>query len=146
VFQLLLWQVILLLKSSDRVMHDLEQLQHMHSTQHQQDQQQPQYQQHQQQQGHLIDQHPAAAVAAPVPQLVLRRWHELLPEREFRCFAAGHALVGISQRDPSQHFPQLGLPGEVAAIRERLTAWHAEKIGSSFPVDSCEWVMYRFSA
>jgi hypothetical protein len=65
----------------------------------------------------------------------------LQPEREFRCFAAGHALVAISQRDPSQHFPQLGLPREVQAVLERVTAWHARHISSSFPLDSCKWMV-----
>ncbi|WIA11897.1 hypothetical protein OEZ85_011981 [Tetradesmus obliquus] len=147
-------QVILVLKSSDRVMHDLEQLQHMQNThQHQQQQQQQQAQTgqqqdqqgsqqqgSQQQQGQLSDQQAAAAAAAaaapPVPQLVLRRWQELAPEREFRCFVLGHTVVAISQRDPSQHWPQLSLPGEVEAIRWRLLAWHADKIGSSFALDA----------
>jgi hypothetical protein len=130
-------QVILLLKSSDRVMHDLEQLQQLQqtpSTQQQQQLLQQDLEQHQRQD------HQASSLA-PVPQLVLRRWQELLPEREFRCFAAGHVLVGISQRDPSQHFPQLGLSGDVEAIRKQLLAWHREKISSSFPLDSCECVM-----
>jgi hypothetical protein len=141
-------QVILLLKSSDRVMHDLEQLQQLQQTSStQQRQQQRQQQQQQQQQPlqqdliqHQRQDHQANSLA-PVPQLVLRRWQELLPEREFRCFAAGHALVAISQRDPSQHFPQLGLSGDVEAIRKQLLAWHREKISSSFPLDSCECVM-----
>jgi hypothetical protein len=115
-------------------MHDLEQLQQLQqtpSTQQQPDQQQQQQQDDQGSQS-------AAALTVPVPQLMLRRWQELLPEREFRCFAAGHTLVGISQRDPSQHFPQLGLSGEVEAIRKQLLTWHGEKISSSFPLDSCE--------
>ncbi|KAF6265981.1 D123-domain-containing protein [Scenedesmus sp. NREL 46B-D3] len=132
-------------------MHDLEQLQQMHSTQRQQQQQQAHCQQQDlqeqpQQQGHAISQPAAAAAALIKPQLVLRRWHELLPECEFRCFAAGHALVGISQRDPSQHFPQLGLPGQVARIRQQLVAWHAEKIGSSFPIDSYAMDVYVAAA
>eukprot|EP00983_Pelagomonas_calceolata_P033426 1047054-Pelagomonas_calceolata.AAC.4 len=39
--------------------------------------------------------------------LVMRQWYDLRPEREWRCFVAGGRLVGVCQRDVTQHFPQL---------------------------------------
>lgn len=54
--------------------------------------------------------------------LVLRRWHDLRPEREFRCFVRRGELVAACQRDVSQHFHGLrGLEGEV---RHALWAFH----------------------
>jgi len=46
---------------------------------------------------------------APLPplQLVLRKWCNLNPSMEFRCFVRNHELVGISQRQHSVHYPHL---------------------------------------
>lgn len=51
----------------------------------------------------------AAVAAAPAVQhcLALRRWHDLQPGREFRCFVRRQVLVGASQRDVTQCFPFL---------------------------------------
>lgn len=39
--------------------------------------------------------HAGAAAGAGVRHVMaLRRWHDLRPEREFRCFVRGHQLVG----------------------------------------------------
>lgn len=72
-----------MLKSSDRISHDIEILQER--------------------------QHPLASQAAETfpAVLALCKWCELRPEREFRCFVRGGVLVGASQRDISQHYPQL---------------------------------------
>lgn len=125
-------------------MHDLEHLQDLEAhRRHEQQQQHLQQEQEQvstasQQADQLQQQVPQPQVLQLPPQLVLRRWHDLLPEREFRCFVCGHRMVAISQRDPSQHFPQLGLPGELESIRTRVMEFHEQRIGSSFPVDSCK--------
>eukprot|EP01006_Ploeotia_vitrea_P046998 TRINITY_DN67078_c4_g1_i1.p1 TRINITY_DN67078_c4_g1~~TRINITY_DN67078_c4_g1_i1.p1 ORF type:complete len:340 (-),score=203.87 TRINITY_DN67078_c4_g1_i1:32-1051(-) len=39
--------------------------------------------------------------------LVLRRWSNLHPSREFRCFVRGRRLVAVCQRDYTQHFEEL---------------------------------------
>lgn len=82
-------QVVMMLKSSDRVAHDID----------------------------LLQQQPQQPAATPPTQgavpavLVLRRWYPALrPEREFRCFVRQGQLLGVSQRDISQHFPQLTAP------------------------------------
>jgi hypothetical protein len=159
-------QVLLLLKGSDRVAHDLEQLQ-QHSTTRQQ-QQQGSRQNHAQQDsqsstpadnsgradpststssGTAAPDSSRSSVACPA-QLVLRAWCVMQPEWEFRAFVAQHRLVAISQRDPSQHFPQLaGVTAEAGltssssssgGIAARLLDFHRRHIGSSFPLDSCE--------
>jgi D123 len=45
----------------------------------------------------------------PLPplQLVLRKWCQLHPSMEFRCFVRQHNLIAISQRHHSQHYPHL---------------------------------------
>ncbi len=47
-------------------------------------------------------------IPSPQLQLVLRKWCNLNPSMEFRCFVRNHELVGISQRQHSVHYPHLG--------------------------------------
>jgi hypothetical protein len=170
---LLLKQVLLLLKGSDRVAHDLEQLQQLHSkhTTHQQQQQHEHFQQQQPQLSGGLEPQPGASNSSsssssatsrhPLPaQLVLRRWSaSLQPEWQFRVFVCQHSVAAISQRDPSQHFPQLASAAAAAAgeeedeegssrhsltgIQRRLLDWHEAHIGSSFPLESCECTVLR---
>lgn len=66
---------------------------------------------------------------------MLRKWYDLRPEREWRCFVAGGKLVGVCQRDVTQHFPQLAEPvgGWEALVHEGrgtcflglVAQWHA---------------------
>lgn len=132
-------------------MHDLEQLQpemqQQHNHHHHQQQQTSvdaqqsaklpqQLQQQQQQQAE-----PAAiAVGRPLtPQVVLRQWHDLLPEREFRCFIHQRLLTAISQRDITQHFPQLTMTGQLGNLKHQIKLFHQQHIADSFPVGSCEF-------
>lgn len=114
-------EVLLLLRASDRVAHDI---------------------------CHALQDATAAATAAdgggggaaaagsapeappPLPPaqhcLALRRWYDLQPGREFRCFVRGHALVGASQRDVTQCFDFL--KEERAELAATLLAFHAKHI------------------
>ncbi|GKY98643.1 hypothetical protein MPSEU_000821000 [Mayamaea pseudoterrestris] len=40
-------------------------------------------------------------------QLALRKWCNLYPSHEFRCFVKENELVAVCQRHDSQHFPHL---------------------------------------
>ncbi|KAB1254079.1 Cell division cycle protein 123-like protein, partial [Camelus dromedarius] len=40
-------------------------------------------------------------------QLVLRKWCELIPGAEFRCFVKENKLIGISQRDYTQYYDHI---------------------------------------
>jgi hypothetical protein len=44
---------------------------------------------------------------SPPLQIVLRKWCNLHPSMEFRCFVRQHNLIAISQRHHSQHYPHL---------------------------------------
>jgi hypothetical protein len=158
VLVLLPLQVLLLLKGSDRVAHDLEQLQQLRSTpteaphQPQQQHQQDAGCQHEQASSDLqpdatTNINTTSSSRQPLPaQLVLRSWCALDHEWQFRAFVCSHRVVAISQRDPSQHFPQLASAAaaaedgrhSLASIKQRLVAFHSEHIGSSFALDSCE--------
>ncbi|KAJ9505991.1 hypothetical protein QJQ45_016979 [Haematococcus lacustris] len=91
-------QVVLMLKSSDRVAHDLELLEAAAAAP-------PLGAAAPHDLGHAGQTH--TAQVSYQPMLVLRKWYELRPEREWRCFVRNHQLVAICQRDPTQHFPQL---------------------------------------
>ncbi|KAG1670189.1 hypothetical protein FOA52_014965 [Chlamydomonas sp. UWO 241] len=118
-------QVVLMLKSSDRVGHDLELLQQRlrapagtsGSTSSG---------------GDISTSGPAATLVQPV--LVLRKWYDLRPEREFRVFVRGSRLVGACQRDVSQHFPQLHGPDALPPIRAAIRRFHAQHIARHFPL------------
>lgn len=98
-------EVLLLLRSSDRVAHDIT--------------------------AAAQEAAPAAGGggggAPPVQHcLALRRWYDLQPGREFRCFVRAHALAGVSQRDLTQCFEFLrDERGELAAA---VAAFHAKHI------------------
>ncbi|XP_031494563.1 uncharacterized protein LOC116260389 [Nymphaea colorata] len=75
-------EVVLLLKSSDSVVHDL-----CHAFDSCEDK---------------LDDKPAKFY------LALRKWYAgMRPEMEFRCFVCGESLVGISQRDVTVFYPAL---------------------------------------
>lgn len=70
---------------------------------------------------------PAAAEAVQ-HCLALRRWYDLQPGREFRCFVRGQALVGASQRDLTQCFEFLKEAEERKELIEAIAAFHAKHI------------------
>lgn len=156
-------QVVLMLKSSDRVAHDLDLLmERVRSGQapaHASAQQQAQADTTQnassqpampQAETSSSDAPPTSAATTPAdststststsgvqPVLVLRKHYDLRPEREFRCFVSGRAVVAVSQRDPSQHFPQLS--EDVPRIRSLLEAFHARHVQGKFPLTDCKY-------
>lgn len=154
---------MLLLKGSDRVAHDLDLLAHINNSDSSSRSQQQQ--QATSTSGAASQQHQPHQQQAPLPaELVLRAWVPLAPEWQFRVFVHNHAVAAVSQRDPSQHFPQLaGLCGSSSSssdssssgsqqeqeeqqeeqqlqdgIQARVLAFHRSHIGSSFPLQDCE--------
>ena len=68
--------------------------------------------------------------------LVLRKWSALRPERSFRCFIRQRALVGVSQRDCTAHFPQLiaerdGLRGAIVDFFHSAGRPRSSRLGHS---------------
>ncbi|CAD7700352.1 unnamed protein product [Ostreobium quekettii] len=103
-------EVVMLLKSSDRVAHDI---------------------------CHAFD-HCPGGPSLPRPDffLALRKWYDLRPEGEFRAFVRSQELVGASQRDVSQPFAMAA--GQRATVRELLLEFHKSHIQNVFPLGDCE--------
>lgn len=49
----------------------------------------------------------SALPSRPPLQLALRKWCQLYPSQEFRCFVRNNKLVAACQRQSSQHYPHL---------------------------------------
>lgn len=101
-------EVVLLLKASDCVVHDL---------------------------CHAYSQcsDVAASDAPPTPpQLVLKQWLPLRPQLEFRCFVIDGELVGCSQRHVGTHFPFLA--GSREELLPRLLHFFEEVVADVFPL------------
>jgi hypothetical protein len=109
-------EVLLLLKASDAVAHDL---------------------------CYAYDQcaDAASSDAPPTPpQLVLKRWLELRPAMEFRCFARNRRLVGISQRHTCDHWPFLCAMKR--QLSEQLDIFHDEHVADVFPAADVSYDVY----
>ncbi|ORZ15474.1 D123-domain-containing protein [Lobosporangium transversale] len=63
-------------------------------------------------------------------ELVLRKWFDLAPSMEFRCFVKGHQLVGVSQRDMTYYDFLKGIKDE---LEQKIIAFYEEKIRNKFP-------------
>lgn len=54
----------------------------------------------------------AAALKESDNYLVIRKWANMFPSMEFRCFIHNYDLVAVSQRDVSTHYPFLAADSE----------------------------------
>lgn len=117
-------EVALLLKSSDRIAHDLSEA------------------------GPAVQRarasraEAAADAGSPLlppfaPTLVLKRWVEMRPDAEFRCFVRGGALVGASQRHAHSAMPQLESSREEVA--GALRTFHTTHVAGRLPLADCTY-------
>lgn len=107
--------VFLLLKSSDRIAHDIDTLQSI-----------------------LAENSPRSPLSKRFDFLqkshvvALRKWYDLKPGREFRCFVKNNTLIGICQRDISvkhQH-----IVDKVDEIQERIKTFYTTTLHKEFPL------------
>lgn len=113
-------EVLLLLMSSDRVAHDADTLRQM-----------------------LINDASSIqelstrlrAASAVEPCIVLRKHMHLAAGREFRCFVRHSSLVAISQRDVTQHCPDVC--AEESSIRNAICSFMAAPAFKHFPLLHC---------
>lgn len=75
--------------------------------------------------------------------LILRKWMEIYPGMEFRCFVKNHEIVAVSQRDISSYYPFIKENQD--DIIADILSFHDEKIAELFP-DSCYvFDVYRYA-
>lgn len=66
--------------------------------------------------------------------LVVRKWVDVNPGTEFRCWVADGRLVAACQRDTSNYYPHLAK--EEASIRQDLASFFQEQVVDKFPLKS----------
>ncbi|KAJ3083930.1 hypothetical protein HK102_000826, partial [Quaeritorhiza haematococci] len=144
-------EIFLLLKSSDFIAHDLS---HAYdhctsSSQPNNTDEQPTPQQEQQEQDQTTQtstteastlSQPDSSALGPSFELVLRKWYDLSPSMEFRCFVRDRVLIAISQRDYVNFYPFLNEVKE--ELQEKITDFFEENIRDKFPDPSFVFDVY----
>ena len=89
-------------------------------------QDQQQQQQEQQQQRRQQQEQYQPSLQQVQHTLALRKWYNLRPEREFRCFVRRGSLVGACQREVTQRYE--ALTAEVEQLEGQLLCFHEQHI------------------
>lgn len=76
-------------------------------------------------------------------ELVLRKWKDINPGMEFRCFVKDNKLIAISQRDIASCYDFIELNEE--DICSDITRFFKNKIADKFPDTSFTFDVYRYS-
>jgi len=66
--------------------------------------------------------------------LVIRKWVEVNPGTEFRCWVSGGELVAVCQRDTSNYYPYLAREEE--SIKQDIQSFFHEHIKHKFKLDN----------
>ncbi|XP_043465031.1 cell division cycle protein 123 homolog [Leptopilina heterotoma] len=74
--------------------------------------------------------------------LVLKRWNEINPCTEFRCFVIENELVGICQRDVSQYYRHI--ESEKYNIQKDITTLFNERIKDRFKLQNYSFDVIRY--
>ncbi|KAL1132068.1 hypothetical protein AAG570_010026 [Ranatra chinensis] len=80
----------------------------------------------------------------PKYYVVFKRWSDIHPADEFRCFVSGSKLVAISQRDPTKFFN--GLQESKLDIVSSIDRFFYNVIKDKFPLDNYTFDVVRNSA
>ncbi|KAJ3046013.1 hypothetical protein HDV00_003761 [Rhizophlyctis rosea] len=73
-------------------------------------------------------------------ELVLRKWYDLSPSMEFRCFVRDGNLIGISQRDTANYYEFL--PELANDFRDLIEHFYDQKLEGKFPDPSFVFDVY----
>ncbi|CAI9104582.1 OLC1v1003286C1 [Oldenlandia corymbosa var. corymbosa] len=108
-------EIVLLLKSSDSLVHDLD---------------------------HAYDSCDDKTAARPQKFfLALRKWYNSLrPEMEFRCFVRDRILIGISQREVTGFYPSLFARKD--ELSTMIQDFYQQKLGDKFESESYTFDVY----
>ena len=72
--------------------------------------------------------------------LVLRKWQEISSSTEFRCFVKKGHIIAISQRDTASHYPYIAK--NVEEIHSRIKDFFHQKISGKFPDNTYVFDIY----
>ncbi|XP_047497451.1 cell division cycle protein 123 homolog [Penaeus chinensis] len=72
---------------------------------------------------------------------ILRKWMEINPSNEFRCFVRNKELIGICQRDTSQSYGCIG--SDKTRICSDIVSFWRENIENRFPLSCYTFDVYR---
>ncbi len=75
--------------------------------------------------------------------LVLRKWSEINPAHEFRCFVSRGRLVGITQRDATACYSHVAKDRE--SVITDVKSFFGEFISGRFPLDSFAFDVVRWA-
>lgn len=73
--------------------------------------------------------------------LVLRKWYDLQPSMEFRCFVKNQEIVGISQRDLN-YYPFLKDIRQ--DVEQTIFEFFEDTIRDGFESVNCKWFFYYY--
>ncbi|KAI7791947.1 cell division cycle protein 123 homolog [Triplophysa rosa] len=76
-------------------------------------------------------------------ELVLRKWSELIPGGEFRCFVKENKLIAICQRDYTQHYQHIAK--QEANVSSSILEFFRDHIQYKFPDEDFVLDVYRDS-
>lgn len=87
--------------------------------------------------------HLSSSAQIHCPKLALRRWANLHPSQEYRCFVRAGELVGICQRHHSEYWPHLSEEQHQTNVEDRVSSFHENTIlTSTFPLSSYVFDVY----
>ncbi|MEQ2161998.1 hypothetical protein GOODEAATRI_015440 [Goodea atripinnis] len=73
-------------------------------------------------------------------ELVLRKWSELIPGGEFRCFVKENKLIAISQRDYTQYYQHILKQEE--QISQAIQEFFSQHVQYNFLDEDCELQLF----
>ncbi|KAI9542926.1 hypothetical protein NQZ68_013857, partial [Dissostichus eleginoides] len=76
-------------------------------------------------------------------ELVLRKWSELIPGGEFRCFVRENKLIAISQRDYTQYYHHVLKQEE--QVSHAIQEFFSQHVQYNFPDEDFVFDVYRDS-
>ena len=76
--------------------------------------------------------------------LVLRKWQEISSSTEFRCFVKKHHIIAISQRDTASHYPYIAQ--NYNEIHSLIKEFFNNKISGNFPDSTYVFDVYLKSS
>lgn len=124
-------EVFMLLKSSDRIAHDIDVLNCI--LQSRESPRSPLGKEREDRESESSQEQDTIPDHAHV--IAVRKWYHLKPGREFRCFVRNNTLVAVCQRDLSMKFEHL-LGASMEKIIDRIKAFYDTVIHTQFSLDN----------